>query len=489
MKSVSQDIRQVLVLGATGYIGGRLIPLLLDAGFRVRCLARDPRKLEGRGWKNVEIVGGNVLDRVSLPDAMRGCDAVYHLVHSMGAGGHDFEEHDRQAARNVADAAAVAHVRRIIYLGGLGSRSSDLSPHLRSRNEVGKILAEGSVPVTEFRAAMIIGSGSASFEMMHALVNRLPVMTAPKWVSTRSQPIAIRDVLRYLVDTLTIPESAGKVIDIGGPDILSYKELMLRFAKLLGLKRVIIVVPVLTPRLSSLWINLVTPIPASIARPLIEGLKSEMVCESDLALTLFPFTPLSFDEAIGRAMQAVSDSSVETRWTNASIGYGEGLLDGTMQLLSDIRKVEVNAPAASVFRAFMSIGGNNGWYYGNILWRIRGFIDKLIGGVGLRRGRRHPTDLVPGDALDFWRVESVIPEASLTLRAEMKLPGSAWLEFTVESEDGCRSILTQTARFYPKGLRGLLYWYSIYPLHGLVFRGMAHGIARKALEMHRSSNQ
>lgn len=475
----SHPIRKVLVIGATGYVGGRLVPRLQEAGYNVRCLARDPRKLAGR-WHEVEIFKGDVLDKESLDYASRGCDAMYYLVHSMAAG-EDFEEKDRTGAMNAADTAARAGIRRIIYLGGLGDRSADLSPHLRSRNEVGEVLAAGTVPVTEFRAAMIIGSGSASFEMMHALVNRLPVMTAPKWVSTRSQPVAIRDVLRYLVDTLAVPESEGKVIDIGGPDILTYKELMHRFAKILGLKRFIVVVPVLTPRLSSLWINLVTPISGSIARPLIEGLKSEMVCENNLARKLFPFQPLGFEEAATLALKRMRDFSVETRWTNASVQSSAHEPEGELQFLLDVRKVEVPAPPEAVYRSFSSIGGNNGWYYGDFLWQVRGFIDKLMGGVGLRRGRRHPTELVAGDALDFWRVESVIPQKSILLRAEMKVPGNAWLEFSVEPKDDRTSVLTQTARFYPRGLWGLIYWYAVYPVHVFVFRGMANGVAKRAL--------
>ncbi len=472
-------IRKILVIGATGYVGGRLVPRLLDAGYEVRCLARDPRKLAGR-WRSVEVFKGDVLDKESLEYAARGCDAMYYLVHSMAAG-EDFEEKDRTGALNAADAAARSGIRQIIYLGGLGDRSANLSPHLRSRNEVGELLASGTVPVTEFRAAMIIGSGSASFEMMHALVNRLPVMTAPKWVSTRSQPVAIRDVLRYLVDTLAIPESAGKVIDIGGPDILTYKQLMQRFAKLLGLRRFILVVPVLTPRLSSLWINLVTPISSSIARPLIEGLKTEMVCENDLARHLFPFAPIGFDEAAILALKRMQDFSVETRWTNASVRNSNREPEGELQFLMDTQKIEVGAPAEAVYSSFSSIGGQNGWYYGDFLWQIRGFIDKLMGGVGLRRGRRHPTEIVAGDALDFWRVESVVPQKSILLRAEMKVPGNAWLEFSVEPKDDHSSILTQTARFYPKGLWGLLYWYAVYPVHVFVFRGMANGVAIRAL--------
>ena len=474
--------KKILVLGSTGYIGGRLVPRLVQAGYPVRCLVRDPRKLEGRGWNGVEVVPGDVLDRDSLQRAMEGCRIAYYLVHSMGGVGGDFVLRDRRGALNMAKAAAAASLERIIYLGGLGDRSSSLSPHLRSRNEVGQLLASGPVPVTEFRAAMIIGSGSASFDMMHALVNRLPLMVAPKWVQTRSQPISVRDVLQYLLDCLTVPESTGVTIDIGGADILSYREMMLRFAHLLRLRRWIIVVPVLTPRLSSLWMNLVTPISASIARPLIEGLRSEMLCENDLARRLFPFQPRGFDEAVAKALRRVQDFSVESTWSDAtSVAGGEELpLEGERHVLSDTQRVETRAPAARVYQAFAGIGGANGWYYAYFLWKVRGFLDKLIGGVGLRRGRRHPTELVPGEALDFWRVEAVVPGERILLRAEMKVPGRAWLEFRVDPSGRGHSLLTQTALFYPRGLWGLLYWYGIYPAHVLVFRGMARAVVRRA---------
>jgi uncharacterized protein YndB with AHSA1/START domain len=344
------------------------------------------------------------------------------------------------------------------------------------------ILANGPVPVTEFRAAMIIGSGSASFDMMHALVNRLPVMVAPRWVSTRSQPISIRDVLRYLVETLRTPASAGMVIDIGGTDILSYRDMMQRLARSLGLTRRIIVVPVLTPRLSSLWVNLVTPISASLARSLVEGLRSEMICRSDLARKLFAFEPRGFDESVARALDRIQSSAVETTWSSASMA-AQPEADTTLsdaQLLSDRREREVNAPADTVYSVIAAIGGANGWYFADGLWRLRGFMDKMIGGVGLRRGRRHPTQLLPGDALDFWRVESVEPGRKVVLRAEMKLPGRAWLEFTVEPLGAERSRMIQTARFYPRGLLGLGYWYGIYPVHIPVFVGMANAIRRRA---------
>ena len=341
---------RILVIGATGYVGGRLVPRLLREGYPLRCMARDPRKLSGRQWSGVEIVQGDALELESLQRAMQGCAAVYYLVHSMGAGEDKFVEQDRAAARNCVAAAAAAGVKRIFYLGGLGERSDSPSPHLRSRNEVGEILGSGTVPVTEFRAAMIIGSGSASFDMMHALVNRLPVMIAPRWVATRSQPISIHDVLRYLVDALRVPESAGAVIDIGGTDVLTYKEMMQRLARTLGLSRKILVVPVLTPRLSSLWINLVTPVSASFARALVEGLRSEMVCQSDAARRLFPFTPRGFDESVLRALDRIRTSAVETTWSNASKPEADWTLSDT-QLLSDVQAAGSGRPGSSRLRS------------------------------------------------------------------------------------------------------------------------------------------
>jgi len=472
---------KILVLGASGYVGGRLVRRLLRDGYAVRCLARDTRKLAGRDWPGVETVQGDVLDHPSLISAMTGCDIVYYLVHSMSGGVDRFEERDRRGANNTAQAASACGVRRIIYLGGLGNSKGVLSQHLRSRNEVGEILASGTVPVTRFRAAMIVGSGSASFDMMHALVNRLPIMVAPRWVNTLSQPIATRDVIRYLVGALTIPESSGKVIDIGGTDILSYKDMMLRLAKHLDLKRNIIVVPVLTPRLSSLWLNLVTPIPASLARSLVEGLRSEMVAEDDLALRLFHLYPMGFDEAVARALQRVRDKEVETTWSNASLVERESNGDNDhVGLLTDVRRLEVAAPTESVYGVFSSIGGQNGWYFVNFLWRVRGFMDKMVGGVGLRRGRRHPFHLLSGDALDFWRVETVEIGRKIVLRAEMKVPGRAWLEFRADPIGESRTRFTQTARFYPRGVPGLVYWYGIFPVHAIVFAGMARAIARRA---------
>jgi uncharacterized protein YbjT (DUF2867 family) len=389
----------------------------------------------------------------------------------------DFAELDRQAARNVGDAAKRFGVERLIYLGGLGKRREEQSPHLRSRHEVGDVLRESGVPVTEFRAAVIVGAGSLSFEMIHHLANRLPVMICPRWVVTRTQPIAVEDVLTYLVAALASGESTGKVIDIGGPEILTYRDMMLRVARALGLKRWLIKVPVLTPRLSSYWVGLVTPVPVKPARALIEGLRHETICESDDAKTLFRIAPINFDQAVKRALSVVlSDQS------DQHVKEGESIISHIepSHLLTDRRQVAVKASAEKLFQVVSSIGGENGWYAADVLWKLRGLIDELFGGVGLRRGRRHPSELSVGDKLDFWQVEELDPGKRILLRAEMKLPGKAWLEFEADGTGRANSILTQTARFYPRGLAGIGYWYGIYPVHILVFRRLATAIGKRA---------
>ena len=487
------DSKPVLVSGATGYIGGRLVPRLLAGGYHVRCLARDKTRLRGREWVDqVEVFGGDLLDRGSIDPALQGCGTAFYLVHAMGGGEGEFRERDVTSARNFAEAAAKAGVERVIYLGGLGKRSGQASRHLASRHEVGDVLREGPVPVTELRAAMIIGSGSASFEMLRALVLKLPAMVCPRWVSNRTQPIAIRNVLAYLVGCMTTPATAGKVFDIGGPDVLTYKEMMERFAALLGLRRWIVVVPVLTPRLSAYWANLVTPVPASIAFPLIEGLKSETVCEDDRIKALVPVDLIGFDEAVRLSLEKIRRNEVETRWTNASLARSVKVLgpfDPTGFPIKDEQKVSCDAPASALFDRVRTVGGAVGWYYAEPLWEIRGWMDRVIGGVGLRRGRRDPSRVYVGDALDFWRVEDVVPGERLLLHAEMKVPGDAWLEFRVRPATGPagRSELIQTAYFAPSYFWGRLYWYACYPLHWFIFRGMARNIVRAAEDASRAS--
>ena len=477
--------RTVLVTGATGYIGGRLVPRLLEAGCRVRCLARDPARLQGRPWRGqVEVVAGDCLRAETLPAAMSGVDVAFYLVHSMAAG-HDFEERDMLAARNFAHAAKDAGVQRIIYVGGLGDPTTALSGHLRSRQETGAALRESGVPVTEFRAAVIVGSGSLSFEIIRYLTERLPVMICPRWLYTRAQPIAIRNVLDYLVAALDVAESSGRVIEIGGADVLTYGDMLRGYARARGLRRWLVPVPVLTPRLSSYWVHLVTPVPAAIAQPLIQGLRNDVVVRDDSAPRLFPdIKPTNYDAAVRLALANLEHGCVETAWSDA-VASSQGdvppvQLTSQEGMILERRQRVVVAPAEAVFRSFAQLGGNTGWLYMNWAWQIRGAMDRLLGGVGLRRGRRDPQDLRVGDAVDFWRVEAVELGRTLRLRAEMKVPGRAWLEFRVEPQGDGQSVLLQTAFFAPRGLTGLVYWYALYPIHALIFSGLVERIARRA---------
>ena len=477
----------VLVTGATGYIGGRLVPRLLTAGVRVRCLVRDASRLQGRPWRGqVELVEGDVLQPASLTAAMDGVDAAYYLVHSLGAGA-DFSERDVQAARNFGTAARAAGVGRIIYLGGLGDPATALSAHLRSRQLTGDALREGGLSVTEFRAGVIVGSGSLSFEMIRYLTERVPVMICPRWVYTRIQPIAVRNVLDYLTDALRVPASAGRIIEIGGADVITYGEMLTFYAEVRGLRRWLVPVPVLTPKLSSYWVHFVTPIPAAIARPLIAGLRNEIIVRDDLARRLFPqIHPLDYRSAVKLALEKLDTHAVETAWSDALSTSQRGTQPVTLTtsegMIIERRQLLVDAPADAIFRAFTGLGGTRGWLYMNWAWRIRGALDRLCGGVGLRRGRRDGADLRVGEALDFWRVEAIEPGRLLRLRAEMKVPGKAWLQFeVVAQEHESRPLLTQTAIFAPKGLAGLAYWYLLYPIHGLIFGGMIRSLAAHAL--------
>ena len=475
----------ILVTGATGYVGGRLVPRLLEAGYRVRVLARDPDRLQGRAWLDrVEVARGDALHSESLPEAMAGVDAAYYLIHSLG-GARSFEHRDLEAARTFAKAARAAGVQRIIYLGGLGDPEADLSRHLRSRQETGEALREAGVPVTEFRAAIIVGSGSVSFEIIRYLTERLPVMICPRWVYTRVQPIAIRDVLAYLVEALRVPESAGRIIEIGGRDVLTYGEMMLGYGRTRDLKRRLIPVPLLTPRLSSYWLHLVTPVPAGIARPLIDGLRNETVVHEDSARRLFPeIEPLGYETAVRLALVKLETGDVETAWSGAlatSMGDVEPFILTTEEgMIIERRQRLVRASPEAAYRAFAGIGGHRGWFYANWTWTLRGLADRLIGGVGLRRGRRHPDLINVGEALDFWRVEAVVPGRLLRLRAEMKVPGRAWLQFEAVPEEDGASRLLQTAYFAPKGLLGLLYWWVLYPIHQAIFSGLIREVAKRA---------
>ena len=485
---MNQKQISVAVLGATGYIGARLVPKLLESGFKVRAIGRNLNKLKGRRWSShagVETAFGDVFDTESLERAVSGCQVVYYLVHSMNRDVGDFAEADRIAARNIVAASAKADVGRIIYLAGLGEEHGELSHHLKSRREVEQILRSGNVPVTTLRAAMIIGSGSASFEILRYLVERLPVMVTPRWIFTECQPIAVRNVLHYLVACLDCPETVGETYDIGTEEVVTYCDLMRIYAEEAGLtKRLIIPVPVLTPRLSSYWIHLVTPVPAALARPLAEGLRNPVLCKDNRIRALIPQNLLDCRQAIRFALEKSRLQQVETSWTDAgavaplewSTEQDPDWAGGT--IFKDDRRMLVKAAAEKLWPAVIGIGGKTGWYYADWLWHLRGWMDRLVGGPGLGRGRRDPAEVQAGDALDFWRVLVVDPGHRLKLVAEMKLPGEAVLELILtECFDGTTEV-RQCARYKPRGLLGLLYWYSVLPFHRLVFVGMLKGIAK-----------
>lgn len=490
------DAPLVAVTGVTGYVGGRLVPELLAAGYRVRALARHPERLRGRPWyADVEVVRADAGDAEQIREALDGADVAYYLIHSLGTG-RRFEQRDRDTARTFGRAAREAGVGRLIYLGGLAPDVEDLSPHLASRTEVGQILLDSGVPTAVLRAAVILGSGSASFEMMRYLTERLPAMTVPRWVQNRIQPIAIRDVLRYLVGAASLPPDVSRAFDVGGPEVLTYRDMMQGYAAAAGLpRRLIVPVPVLTPRLSSLWVGLVTPVPSGIARPLVESLVHEVVCtEHDIA-EYVPDPPdglIGFDRAVRLALARIQDAAVSTRWSSAGVpGAPSEPLPSDPDwaggsLYVDERSIEVDASPAALWRVLEAVGGERGWYSWSLAWRVRGLADRLVGGPGLRRGRRDPRRLVVDDAVDFWRVEEVVPGELIRLRAEMRVPGLAWLELRVQPTDQAGSwtsaptVYAQRAVFHPHGLAGQLYWWTVYPFHGVVFGGMQRNIARAA---------
>ena len=479
----------ILLTGASGYVGGRLLHFLEADGCRVRCLARRPEVLKSKVAPSTEVVAGDVLNRASLDSALQGVRVAYYLVHSMGAN-DSFEEADRIAAQNFGQAAKAAGVERIIYLGGLASDTEALSPHLRSRREVGQILRDSTVPLLEFRASIIIGSGSLSFEMIRSLVDRLPIMITPKWVKMPAQPIAIDDVLSYLMAALSLPVEQCRIYEIGGADQMSYADIMRVYARQRGMRCRMIPVPVLTPFLSSLWLGFITPLYARIGRKLVASIVHTTVVRDKSAMTAFAVRPIGVEAAVHRALSSDEERFATTRWSDAlsssglqsSESAGSPATWGGVKFgsrLVDSRTIRVDIAPALAFRAVEKIGGDTGWYAWNWLWKVRGALDLLVGGVGVRRGRTSPTTLHVGDALDFWRVEVIEPNHRLRLLAEMKLPGRAWLEFEVTA-DGASAIIRQTAIFDPVGLSGLAYWYAIYPLHQVIFRDMLHGIARAA---------
>ncbi len=474
---------RVAVTGVTGYVGGRLVPLLLEKGHEVLCLVRNPRKLDDRHWRDdpkVEVIADDVSNTDDLAAKLAGCQAAYYLIHSMQVSGSQYAEEDRRLAETFARAAKAADVKHIIYLGGLGEMGQNLSEHLQSRREVERVLEEGGVPVTALRAAMIIGSGSASFEILRYLVERLPIMVTPRWVKTECQPVAIADVLYWLSKCLEVPETKGQALEIGGKDVLQYRELMDIMSDELGLRRrIVIPLPVLTPRLSSGWIGLVTPVSYRIARPLAEGMRNRVVVTNNLTQQLMPHEAMGVREAIHKALVRVKEGNVITSWSAAGTVQGDPEWSGGT-VFKDQRTIDIAAETGQVYHAVCRVGGGHGWYSGDILWQIRGWMDKLVGGPGLRRGRRHPDQVGYGEALDFWRVIGVDKDKSLKLLAEMKLPGIATLDFALDPLAAGSTRLTMTARFRPKGFAGLLYWYTVVPFHNIVFGGMLKGIKRAA---------
>ncbi len=475
----------ILVTGATGYVGGRLVPRLLESGYRVRCMVRDAKRLDGFYWRRqVEVVEGDALKPKTLAAAMQNISTAYYLIHGM-QNSRESAERDMTAARNFAEAAERACLERIIYLGELVDPTANLSLYLRSRHETGYILRHGRVPVTEFRAGMIVGSGSVLFEMIRYLAEREPLFICPAWFFSEAQPIGIRDTLEYLVAALKVPESAGRMIEIGGPTRLTYADMLLIYAKERGLKRRLIRTPFYAPRLSAYWIHMITPIHWRVILPLIEGLRAQLVVHDDAAKKLFPqIQPFDFETAVRKALGRVLSDTVETSWSDALVTTAGDVRPYTFAveegMMFERRTLLLDLPADTVFRAYTGIGGERGWLYMDWAWALRGWFDKLIGGVGIRRGRRHPDDIRAGESLDFWRVEAVEPNRLMRLRAEMKVPGKAWLQFeSIPQEDG-KTLLTETAYFAPRGFWGFVYWYAMWPFHAFLFDGLVRRLASRA---------
>lgn len=476
--------KPILVTGATGYVGGRLVPRLIEAGYRVRVLVRDPARLHGRPWLDkVEVVTGDALIPSTLTEALRGVSTAYYLIHGK-QGGRVNAERDLTMARHFADAARQAGVEHIIYLGELVDPTADLSPYLRARHESGYILRASGVPVTEFRAGMIVGSGSTLFEMIRYLSEREPLLICPAWFFSQAQPIAIRDVLAYLIAALHTPQAVGRLIEIGGPNRLTYAEMLLEYARERGLKRYLIRTPFHAPRLSAYWVHMVTPLHWRLVLPLIEGLRANLIVRDEAARALFPrIHPIDFRTAVHLALGRIQRDNVETSWADALVTtagevkpYTFTVEDG---MFIERRQALLDLPLEAVFRSYMGIGGGRGWLYMDWAWAMRGWLDKAVGGVGLRRGRRHPDEIRAGEALDFWRVEQVEANRLLRLRAEMKLPGKAWLEFRSDPQDG-KTLFTVTAYFAPHGFFGFAYWYAMWPFHKFIFDGLTNRLASRA---------
>lgn len=472
-----QTAQTVLVLGASGYVGSHLVPRLIERGYAVRAAARNRDVLEGRGW-DCEIAEADALEPATLRAALEGVEVAYYLIHSMGAGS-GFAERDRQAADNFRAAAEAAGVNRIVYLGGLQPAGGE-SEHLASRRETGDRLRGGTIPVTEVRAGIIVGPGSAAFEVIRDLVFHLRVMTTPRWVRSRTQPIALDDLLEYLVRLPEVQETAGRTFDVAGADTLSYGQMLKQFAGVVGRRVLILPLPVLTPRLSSYWLDLVTAVPASVARPLIDGLTHDLLADDAPIRRLLPTPLLGYEDSVRAALAVERSDAVTARWAEGSLVLRRYRHDVAFYSKRAIAREVTEATAERLWEAVSSIGGVRGWYYLDPLWRLRGLLDRIVGGVGMRRGRRHSTSIRVGDTIDFWRVVGVEPGRRLLLVAEMKLPGTASLEFEVETADRTRSALTTTARFHPAGIPGLLYWYALWPIHGRLFRGMTRAICQAA---------
>ena len=490
---------KILVTGATGYVGGRLIPKLLQLGFEVRILARNPDRIKNRSWySDVEIFTGDVLNKDSLKGLFTNIDTAFYLIHSLSQG-NNFNHADIEAAENFSQVAQAEKLNKIIYLGGLAEGSDHLSEHLLSRQKTGEILRNSDIDITEFRSGVIVGSGSLSFEIIRNLTERLPIMICPKWVYTKTQPISIENVLEYLIHSVSTDTPKNSIFEIGGDNVLSYGDMIRRYALIRGLSRLLIPVPVLTPKLSSYWIHWTTPVSAKMTRPLVEGLKNESIVHDKKAQQYFPqISLINYDDAVKLALSNLDDQDIETSWSDSlssSNGQDDPIESISLQndnivdyneisgMLQDKKIITIEKSSASIFTFLSTLGGETGWLYGNLLWKIRGYIDLFFGGVGLRRGRRDPMVLNQGDALDFWRIENIIENKLIRLKAEMKVPGKAWLQYDiVENKNNCK--LTQTAFFAPKGLLGLLYWYSLFPIHIFIFKGMIKAIKNRVLKQY-----